>query len=119
MAILPTKKKKSVKSVAVKSVSKKVSTGAASRVDLHPIVTEKTIRVSGTSNTFAFRVRTTATKHEVIIAVLEKYGVKPASVRTLTASRKTRRRGRSVGTTSRWKKAYVTLPAGKTIDLTV
>ena len=88
-------------------------------VSLTPVLTEKAVSLQMTSNTYAFTVRPETTKGEIIQAVTATYNVKPTSVRTVQRAAKTRRRGRTIGATSAWKRAYVTLPAGKTIDLTV
>lgn len=117
MAILGKKKKSAAKESAGKSGKKAVVTGTAATVMLQPMVTEKSIGASAVSNTFVFRVKPSSTKHMIIDAVNEKYGVVPAAVRTMLVRPKTRRRGRTEGVTRLWKKAYVTLPKGKTIDL--
>jgi large subunit ribosomal protein L23 len=90
----------------------------AGALGLQPLITESSLAMQGNTQTVAFRVRPTANKQAIIAAVAERFGVEPVSVRTIHVAGKTRRRGRTVGTTAAWKKAYVTLPAGKTIDIT-
>lgn len=85
---------------------------------LEPLITEKSMMRQGKVNAYAFRVEKTVTKSQVAAAVTARYGIVPTMVRTLMMHPKRRRRGVTVGKTAAWKKAYVTLPAGKTIDLT-
>lgn len=85
---------------------------------LEPLITEKSMMRQGKVNAYAFRVEKTVTKGQVAAAVIARYGIVPTMVRTLMMHPKRRRRGVTVGKTAAWKKAYVTLPAGKTIDLT-
>jgi large subunit ribosomal protein L23 len=87
----------------------------ARTINLQPWVTEKGTDVQANS-TFVFRVRSEASKGQIAAAVREQYAVTPLRVRTLKAMPKTRRRGRTVGQTTHWKKAYVTLPVGQTIE---
>jgi len=88
------------------------------RVLKSPIITEKGTLVSEKGNQVVFRVDTGATKNEVAAAVEKLFGVKVTSVRTLnTLGKGYKRFGRQVGRHSDWKKAYVTLPEGQSIDL--
>ena len=88
------------------------------RVLKSPIITEKGTLVSEKANQVVFRVDTRATKAEVAEAVEKLFGVKVTSVRTLnTLGKAYRRFGRTIGRHSDWKKAYVTLAEGQSIDL--
>lgn len=107
------------KTEAVSEKAPEAVTIPAGSVALTPVLTEKAVSLQMTSNTYAFTVRPETTKGEIIQAVTATYKVKPVSVRTVQRAAKTRRRGRTTGSTNAWKRAYVTLPAGKTIDLTV
>ena len=81
-----------------------------------PIVTEKATML-GEQNQVAFRVSLEATKPEIKRAVETLFGVRVKTVNTLIQKGKTKRfRGRP-GVRSDVKKAYVTLEAGQTIDL--
>lgn len=91
----------------------------AGQINLTPLVTEKTVATQGGANTVAFRVHLSATKGQVAAAILERYKITPRKIRSMHMQPKQRRRGATTGTTSRWKKVYVTLPAGKTIDVSV
>ena len=63
-----------------------------------------------------FRVRRDATKPDIKKAVELMFEVKVAGVRVVNEPGKTRRFGKTVGRTQDWKKAYVSLAAGQTID---
>jgi large subunit ribosomal protein L23 len=86
-------------------------------VHLTPLITEKSMTRQGENNTYMFRVRPEISKGQITAAVVARYGVTPASIRTLMMSPRRRSRGATIGATNAWKKAYVTLPAGKTIDV--
>jgi len=82
-----------------------------------PVITEKATAL-GEKHTMVFRVAIDATKPEIKAAVEGLFNVQVTSVNTLVAKGKTKRfRGRP-GQRNDVKKAYVTLAAGQTIDLT-
>lgn len=87
------------------------------KVILAPVVTEKSNLLSETYNQLAFKVLPDATKFEVKAAVELLFGVKVASVTTVTIKGKAKRFGRSIGRRSDVKKAYVSLVAGQELDL--
>ena len=81
-----------------------------------PHVTEKTSLGSDTSNTVAIVVDKDANKIEIKQAVENLFKVKVAGVRTVTVAGKVKRSGKTFGKRSNWKKAYVTLQEGQSID---
>ena len=81
-----------------------------------PIITEKGTLVNEIGNQVVFRVAAQANKVEIRQAIERLFKVKVEKVRTSRVLGKTRRVGRSVGRKSDWKKAYVTLAEGATID---
>jgi large subunit ribosomal protein L23 len=81
-----------------------------------PLVTEKATLVNGVGNQVVFRVRPTANKAAIKIAVETLFKVKVEKVRTIQYLGKERRVGKSIGRKSAWKKAYVTLAEGDRID---
>ncbi len=89
----------------------------AARTLLHPVITEKSSRL-GALRQYVFAVNPAATKIDVRRAVETTYGVRPIRVQTMKVRGKAVRYGRSLGTTRNWKKAIVTLPVGKSIDVT-
>ena len=83
---------------------------------LAPHMSEKSARVSANGNQYVFRVRNEATRTDVKDAVELMFEVKVDSVQVLNQPGKTRRFGRMEGARSGYKKAYVRLAAGQTID---
>lgn len=78
-----------------------------------PIITEKGLGVKETQHTVVFEVAKDATKTEIKEAVQRAFKVKVDHVRTAIYHGKMRRRGRSEGFRSDWKKAYVRLAPGE------
>jgi large subunit ribosomal protein L23 len=81
-----------------------------------PHVTEKTSLAMQNHNQYTFRVRRDATKIDIAKAVELMFDVKVAGVQVVNEPGKARRFGRTSGQTQDWKKAYVSLAAGQTID---
>ncbi len=90
-------------------------TGAAYRVLVRPIVTEKTTRL-GRVNQYAFEVAMTANKLEIRKAVKAVYGVTPTDVRVMRIFGKPVRSRSGMSRRSTWRKAIVTLKQGDRID---
>ncbi len=83
---------------------------------LAPHVTEKTSLAMQNSNQYVFRVRREATKTDIRKAVELMFEVKVRGVQVVNEPGKMRRFGRKLGRTQDWKKAYVRLAEGQTID---
>ncbi len=81
-----------------------------------PHVTEKTSLNADTNNTVAIVVDKSANKIEIKQAIENLFKVKVAAVRTVTVAGKVKRSGKTLGKRSNWKKAYVTLQEGQSID---
>jgi len=81
-----------------------------------PHVTEKTSLAMQNNNQYTFRVRRDATKPDIKKAVELMFEVKVAGVQVVNEPGKSRRFGKTVGRTQDWKKAYVSLQKGQTID---
>ncbi|HYL00440.1 MAG TPA: 50S ribosomal protein L23 [Steroidobacteraceae bacterium] len=81
-----------------------------------PHVTEKTSLAMQNHNQYTFRVRRDATKTDIRKAVELMFDVKVAGVQVVNEPGKQRRFGRIAGRTQDWKKAYVSLTPGQTID---
>jgi large subunit ribosomal protein L23 len=86
------------------------------QVLLAPRVTEKTTRVGEQSNQYVFRVVTDAEKSEVRDAVELLFGVSVESVRIVNVKGKNKAFRARQGKRSDWKKAYVRVQEGQTID---
>jgi large subunit ribosomal protein L23 len=81
-----------------------------------PLITEKGTLVNETANQVVFRVRRDANKDEIRKAVEGFFKVKVEKVHTVNLLGKRRRTARGTGKRPDWKKAYVTLAEGQTID---
>ena len=81
-----------------------------------PVVTEKAT-ILRDSNTYTFKVDPRANKVQIRQAVEAIFEVRVESVRTLSVHAKPKRQGAHKGSTSSWKKAYVKLRSGESIDL--
>lgn len=99
-----------------KATSQKSITSRAYRILIKPLVTEKA-SVLGTQNKYAFAVAINANKIEIAKAVKEIYGIKPTAVNVIRFDGKLTRTGRTQGQRKDWKKAIVTLPEGKAIQV--
>jgi len=86
-----------------------------------PIVTEKGTVLKEEMNRYIFRVDVNANKRQIKKAVETMFSVKVNDVRTAVYRGKRtvvmNRAGRFEGYKSSWKKAYVTLAQGDSIDL--
>ena len=83
---------------------------------LAPHVTEKTSLAMQNNNQYTFRVKRDATKTDIKQAVELMFEVKVKGVQVVNEPGKTRRFGKLTGRTQDWKKAYVSLVQGQTID---
>ena len=83
---------------------------------ISPHVTEKTSLAMQNNNQYTFRVRRDATKPDIKKAVELMFEVKVAGVQVVNEPGKSRRFGKTLGRTQDWKKAYVSLAQGQTID---
>ena len=81
-----------------------------------PHVTEKTSLAMQNHNQYTFRVRRDASKIDIRKAIELMFDVKVAGVQVVNEPGKVRRFGRTAGRTQDWKKAYVSLSPGQTID---
>ncbi len=83
-----------------------------------PLVTEKTSRLADGDNVIAFEVSVAANKTQIRRAVESLFNVNVTDVSTVLVKGKAKRFGKSMGRRSDWKKAYVRLADGQTIDFT-
>jgi large subunit ribosomal protein L23 len=86
------------------------------RIISQPLITEKTSLQKEAGRVVAFEVALTANKIEIKQAVEKAFNVKVENVNTVLVAGKQKRVGRSFGKRSNWKKAYVTLAEGSSID---
>lgn len=110
-------KKVKVKKAEEKKTDVKIKASSlADKILIRPLVTEKAA-IAGSRNQYGFVVAKEANKIDIKKAIEESYGVKPESVNIINVSGKTVRFGRSLGRRSDYKKALVTLPQGKAINI--
>ncbi|HEY5808017.1 MAG TPA: 50S ribosomal protein L23 [Povalibacter sp.] len=84
---------------------------------LGPHVSEKSARVAEGANQFVFRVRRDASRPEIKAAVELMFEVKVANVNVVNVAGKQKRFGQRLGQRQDFKKAYVRLAPGQSIDL--
>ena len=79
-----------------------------------PCLTEKSNILQELQGTVVFKVDPRANKIEIKQAVEQLFNVKVSNVKTVSVHGKQKRVGiKSVGRTSNWKKAYITLSEGE------
>ena len=83
-----------------------------------PRVSEKTARLQEVSNQYVFEVATTATKADVKAAIEQIFDVKVESVNVVNVKGKNKAFRNRMGRRGDWRKAYVKLADGQTIDVT-
>ncbi len=81
-----------------------------------PHVTEKAVSGSD-ANIHTFKVATDATKREIKSAVQFLFEVEVADVRTVNVKGKQKNFGKRSGKRKDWKKAYVRLAEGQSLDV--
>ena len=86
-----------------------------------PIITEKSTALKEESNRYVFKVNLGANKRQIRKAVEDMFSVRVTKVTTTVYRGKPKtvmnRAGRFTGKGSNWKKAYVTLAEGDSIDV--
>ncbi|MEZ3576242.1 MAG: 50S ribosomal protein L23 [Muribaculaceae bacterium] len=89
-------------------------------ISIKPIITERATKLSEKRNCYTFRVSPDANKYQIKTLVEQLYGVKVESVNTAIVRGKNKSRwtksGLLRGKTAAWKKAYVTVADGQTIE---
>ena len=82
-----------------------------------PVITEKSALASTSSNTVTFRVDRRASKGDIRQAIERIYKVEVVGVRTINYLGKVKRTKAASGRRANYKKAYVSLKQGQTIDV--
>ena len=86
---------------------------------VEPHITEKSTNLGASSNQYAFKVARDATKRAIKSAVEELFSVNVRDVTTLNVKGKVKRNFRGVISRHKnWKKAYVRLADGESLDYT-
>ena len=81
-----------------------------------PVITEKSESLKANNNVYVFKVKKTANKTQIKNEIEKAFGVKVVNVNTVNAVQKKKRVGRYTGLTTAYKKAYVKLAEGSTIE---
>ena len=81
-----------------------------------PLITEKSALQMNLENTYIFEVGLESNKLQIKKAVESYFGVEVSDVRTLIVRGKSKRFGRHTGKRSNWKKAYVKLAEGHSLN---
>lgn len=82
-----------------------------------PVITEKSTVIKEAGNVVTFVVDKSASKTEIKASVEENFKVEVGSVRTVNVAGKCKRTKGGMGKRSNWKKAYVQLKDGESIDI--
>ena len=82
-----------------------------------PRVSEKTARLQEVSNQYVFEVATTATKADVKAAIEQLFDVKVEAVNVVNVKGKNKSFKFRSGKRGDWRKAYVKLAEGQSIDV--
>lgn len=82
-----------------------------------PRVSEKTARLQEVSNQYAFEVSTDATKADIKYAVEKLFDVKVEAVNVVNVKGKNKSFRNRAGRRGDWRKAYVKLADGQSIDV--
>ena len=88
-----------------------------SEIIIAPVITEKSQVLASSGKTYVFKVKANANKIQIKNAIEKLFNVKVKSVNTLNTKPKDKRVGRYTGKTKTYKKAYVTLVDGATIEM--
>ena len=84
-------------------------------VILAPVITEKSESLKE-NNVYVFKVKKSANKTQIKNEIEKQFGVKVVNVNTVNAVQKKRIVGRSTGLAAAYKKAYVKLAEGSSIE---
>ena len=80
-----------------------------------PVITEKSESLKE-NNVYVFKVNKKANKTQIKNEIEKQFGVKVLNVNTMNAFQKRRRVGRYTGLSTAYKKAYVKLAEGSSIE---
>ena len=99
------------------AAAKAASATNAYEVIRAPRVSEKTARLQEVSNHYVFEIAKTATKADVKAAVEQIFSVNVKAVNVVNVKGKTKSFKFRQGRRGDWRKAYVTLAEGQSIDV--
>ena len=87
------------------------------RILIQALVSEKATELQEKQNCYVFKLVKNANKLEIKNAVEKNFNVKVTSVTVLNVKGKTKRLGRFEGRRAGWKKDFISLKEGESIDL--
>jgi large subunit ribosomal protein L23 len=90
---------------------------ALHEIIVRPVVTEKSSAAFQARKEYTFEVHPEANKFQIRAALETLFDVKVTDVRTMQVRRQAVTRGRTRGTTARWKKAIVTVQDGQSLPV--
>lgn len=96
--------------------AKSTGIGRLADVLIKPIVTEKSTNLSG-QNKYVFLVNSRANKNQIAAAIKAAYQIKPAQINIINKKGKKVKIGRIQGRRKDIKKAIITLPKDKKLDI--
>ena len=91
--------------------------GSYRDIILGPIITEKSANIAGNGDKIVFKVKPNTNKVQIKQAIEKIYNVKVEKVNTINVRPKKKRVGRYTGTTTKYKKAIITLAEGSKIEI--
>lgn len=97
-------------------IAKPASAGLLADVLIKPIVTEKSTNLGG-QNKYVFLVSGRANKNQIAAAIKAAYQIKPAQINIISHKGKKVKFGKIHGQRKDIKKAIVTLPKGKKLEI--
>jgi len=110
------KEDKTDKKPKVKKEAKNDKNNNVYGILVRPLITEKASNM-GQINKYIFEVAPKANKIQITQAIESRYGVKPIKINVINNSGRNVRFGRNLGKTKGWRKAIITLPEGKSIEI--
>ena len=87
------------------------------RILIQALVSEKATELQEKQNCYVFKVAQNANKIEIKEAVEKGFNVSVTSVTVANVKGKTKRLGRFEGKRAGWRKAYISLKEGESIEL--
>ena len=87
------------------------------RAVVRPLVTEKSSAAYAARKEYTFRADPHASKTDIRHAIESLFGVHVVHIRTLMQRAKVKARGRTHGVRPRWKKAFIRLKEGESIQI--
>ncbi|WMY97279.1 MAG: 50S ribosomal protein L23 [Arsenophonus sp.] len=82
-----------------------------------PHISEKTSNLMKLNNTISFKVKKNATKQEIRDAIKKIFKIEVQNINTVQIKGKIKKNKNIIGRKKNWKKAYITLKKGQSLDI--